>query len=54
MEKINKKKFRTAVNGYNKDDVTEYIRGLSKMITEAEWDSKEEIESLKNEKTFAL
>ncbi|MBQ3900502.1 MAG: hypothetical protein II736_02145 [Clostridia bacterium] len=49
MEKINKKKFRTAVNGYNKDDVTEYIRGLSKMITEAEWDSKEEIESLKKQ-----
>ena len=49
MKKINKKKFRTAVNGYNKDDVTEYIRGLSKMITEAEWDSKEEIESLKKQ-----
>ena len=49
MEKINKKKFRTAVNGYNKDDVTEYIRELSKMITESEMDSKEEIESLQKQ-----
>ncbi len=49
MEKINKKKFRTAVNGYNKEDVTDYIRELSKMITESERDSKEEIESLKKQ-----
>ena len=49
MEKINKKKFRTAVNGYNKEDVTDYIRELSKMINEAERDSKEEIEELKKQ-----
>ncbi len=49
MDNTNKKKFRTAVNGYNKEDVTDYIRELSKMITESERDSKEEIESLKRQ-----
>lgn len=49
MNRQNAPAFRTALNGYRKEDVNSYIINMSKRYNESEADLKAEIEALKQE-----